>query len=44
VRAHVGAVRVVEDAAERLADRRAGGGDDDGVGNLIFLRFEFVRR
>ena len=33
MRAHVGAVGVVEDAAERLADRRAGGGDDDGVGH-----------
>ena len=31
VRAQVGAMGVVEDAAEGLADRRAGGGDDDGV-------------
>ena len=31
VRAHVGAMRVVEDTAERLADRRSGGGYNDGV-------------
>ena len=35
VRAQVGAVGVVEDAAECLADRRAGGGDDDGVSHVI---------
>ena len=31
MRAHVGAMGVVEGAAERLSDRRAGGGNDDGI-------------
>ena len=33
MRAEIGAVGQVQRAAERLADRRAGGGDDDGIGH-----------
>src|SRR5262249_44345486 len=32
-----GAVSDIEGAAKRLADRRAGGGDDDGVGHQWLL-------
>jgi hypothetical protein len=42
--AHVGAVGVVEDAPECLADRRAGSRDDNGISHFIFLRFELIRR
>jgi hypothetical protein len=35
VAAHVGAVRQVEGAAHGLADRGAGGGDDDGIDHEV---------
>ena len=44
VAAHVGAMREVEDAAHGPADRRAGGGDDDGVdhGAVLSVRVMVV--